>query len=162
MSIGCDYENVLEQELFKIRKSDNPDITNLKVVAYRPQVHDYKILSETYEEDVEVQNPCNPDDPTDKIRVKANLKKIIIVADVHYNILLVTDDPVPEIYDAGRNHKMTFDIYATVSADQPVPDILNITPVFDLIGPNRVIVENEDELDFYTFTVDGKVDLIYS
>lgn len=80
MSIGCNYENTLYQDLLKIYKDDAPNLDLVKAIENRVKVLDYKILVEPYTDyNVPVSDPCNPDEV---IMVKAELKKIIVVATI--------------------------------------------------------------------------------
>lgn len=157
MSIGCSYENVLQQDVFKILKEDTPDINLISTMVYRPKILDYKILSEPYTEEIEIDDPCGTGQ---KIKVQAELKKIIVVASVSYDILLLSNDDQPDLYDGGINFITAYDIYKTVPLEEDVPEDLNIVPEFTL-EVTRIIPENDDDVDYYLFAVDGKVDLTY-
>ena len=159
MSIVCNYENTLDQDLLKIYKDDAPNLDLVKAIENRVKVLDYKILVEPYTDyNVPVSDPCNPDEV---IMVKAELKKIIVVATIRYNALLVVDDCIKEaLYDGGESYITAYDIYATLPIDAPVPDVLEIIPEFHL-ETKRIVPINEEDVDYYMFAVDGYVELKY-
>lgn len=160
--IECDYTNVLQQELFKVRKDTGVDPSALTAIEYMPHIDDYKVLSQSYTETIQIPNPCNPDDPTDLITVTADLKQVVVVATLKYSILLLGEDN-RALYAGEGNCMTVYDIYGTIPADQELPEVLDITPVFDLEPVYRIqeLPEVEDRLEYYTFTVDGTVSLSY-
>lgn len=158
MSIGCNYQNLLYQELLKIYKDDAPNLSLVKATENRVKVVDYKIFVEPYTTEVQIPSPCGQGQT---ISAQAELKKVIVVATIRYNTLLVVDDCIKEgLYDFEPSFITAYDLYAILPLDAPVPEELTIVPQFNFVT-NRVEAANESEVDYYMFAVDGSVELNY-
>lgn len=155
MSISCDYENVIPQSILKINKKLISDPTSVDIYINAVSFDGVQALGEGVIETPEIPNPCG----TGTITGEVYLKKVFIVAGVHYSVLIFDKVTRQNIYDGDLEFMTAYSLYKVVPLEEEV--VIDPSRIQADIKPVLTKLEDLDNVDYYLYAVDGTIDLVY-
>ncbi|WP_343337967.1 hypothetical protein TPELB_33710 [Terrisporobacter petrolearius] len=156
MSIPCDHKNYLPQALLRIDKKLITDPTKVAVYVNLSHFDNVDSLEEGVIEYPEIENPCG----TGTIQGQVYLEKVIIVAGVHYSLLLFDTVTQEKIYDGEIQFLTAYSLYKVLPLYTEVEiDPTKLEAVFTTTLSDPIDVPG---VDYYLYTVEGNVELVYN
>lgn len=153
MSIACDRKNILTQAILKVDKKliTNPQMINIYINAVHFDSVD--TIEEGYKDYPSIKNPCGGPD----IQGEVLLEKVILVAGVHYSILIYDINSSIIVYDGAEEYVtaytnlavLPFGVEAEIDKD-------SVTAKFEVKWEQLPDIQG---VDFYLYKVEGYVEL---
>lgn len=155
MSISCDYKNVIPQAILKISKDLIGPDEKVGVYINVINLDGVQALEESFIQETEVPNPCG----TGTITGELYLKKVFIVAGVHFSVLIFNENTKQNIYDGDLEFMTAYSLYKVVPLEEKVEiDPARLTASIDTVYSK---LEDLNDVKYYLYKVDGTVNLIY-
>lgn len=156
MSFFCDYDNNIPQMLLKIDKNLITDPDNVAIYINLPHIDSIEALTQSVVTYPEIENPCGEG----TITGQAYLQQIVLVAGVRYSILLYDSITMNKVYDGEADSVTAYSVLGVQPLGTEVDiDPRLVTPEFDTVLTRVPDVEG---VDYYLYTVEGTVNLLYS
>lgn len=156
MAIECKQNNKLPQSILKINKSLVPADNPVEVYARVINFEGIEAIGEGFIDNPEIPNPCGEG----TITGEAYLKKVIIVAGVHYSIILFDAVTKREIYDGDVEFKTSYLLYKVVPLEAEV--VIDPKKIDAQIETTLVKLDDLEGVDYYLYRVDGDIILSYN
>ncbi|WP_434797418.1 hypothetical protein [Terrisporobacter vanillatitrophus] len=151
----CDHVNYLPQTILKVRKDLVTDPDGLSIYINLAHWDQFKVMEETFTYQVEVNDPCGG---PGTITGETLLKEIVLVAELHYSVLIYDNITKIKVYDGEVEARTGFCLYKIVPFDEEV--IVNEDDFEAEFDTTLTRLPDLDGVDYYLYKVEGTVKIV--